>query len=191
MLFTSRYLATGNSFRSLHCENLLGVTIREILRDTCEVIWDCLRDAFMSQKSEKDWLRTADEFYGRTNFPNCLGAVDGKYIRMCKLHDCGSIFFNYTNFFSMVHMVLVDADYCFNSIDVGAYGASSDCNIFKFSNFCKKLEGNNLNIAGSRPLPSDDNGTPMPFFIVGDEAFALSQHVSIPQQKFGCCQTHI
>ena len=43
--------------------------------------------------------------------------------------------------------------------------------------FVKKLEGNHLNISGPRPLPNADNGTPMPFVIVGDEAFALSQHV--------------
>jgi hypothetical protein len=46
--------------------------------------------------------------------------------------------------------------------------------------FVKKLEGNHLNIPGPRPLPSEDNGTPMPFVIVGDEAFALSQHVLRP-----------
>jgi len=45
--------------------------------------------------------------------------------------------------------------------------------------FVKKLEGNHLNIPGSRPLPND-NGTSMPFVIVGDEAFALSQHVLRP-----------
>ncbi|GFG40228.1 hypothetical protein Cfor_09816 [Coptotermes formosanus] len=77
-------------------------------------------------------------------------------------------------------MALVDADYCFISIDVGAYGASSDCNIFKNTNFCTKLEGNHLNIPDSRSLPNDDNGTPMPFVIVGDEAFALSEHVLRP-----------
>jgi len=64
----------------LHYVYLLGVTtIREIVRDTCKAIWECLQDAFMPQKSEKDWLRTADEFYEGTNFPNCLGAVDGKH----------------------------------------------------------------------------------------------------------------
>ena len=123
-MFTCRYLATGNSFHSLHYEYLLGVTtIREIVWDTCEAIWGCLRDAFMSQKSEKDWLCTADEFYARTNFPNCLGAADGKDIRMCKPDDSGSQFFNYKNFFSTVLLAVVDANYCFISIDVGPYGA--------------------------------------------------------------------
>ena len=129
-------------------------------------------------ENEKDWPHTANEFYERTNFPNYLEADDGKHIRMCKPDDSG--FFNYKNFFSMVLMALFNADYCFISIDVGAYGASSDCNIFKNSNFCKKLEENHLNIPGPRPLPNEDNGTPMPFFIVGDEAFALSQHVVRP-----------
>jgi hypothetical protein len=61
----------------------------------------------------------------------------------------------------MVLMALVDADYCFISIDVGAYGASSDSNIFKNSKFCKKLKENHLNFPGPRPWPNEDNGTPM------------------------------
>ena len=106
----------------------------------------------MSQKSEKEWLRTADKLYERTNFPNYLGAVDGKHIRLCKSDDSSSLFFNYKNFFSVVLMALVDEDYYFMSTDVRAYGASSDCNIFKNSNLCKKLEGNHLNIPGSKAV---------------------------------------
>jgi hypothetical protein len=34
-------------------------------------------------KTEEGWLRTADEFNHRTNFPNCTGAADSKHIRMC------------------------------------------------------------------------------------------------------------
>jgi hypothetical protein len=60
----------------------------------------------------------------------------------------------------------------------GAYGDSSDCNVFKNSNFCNKLEGN-LNIPASRPL-HNDNGALMPFVILGDEAFALSQQFLRP-----------
>jgi len=141
MLFTSRYLATGNSFHSLLYEYLLGVTtVRKIVRDTCEAIWECLRDAFMPQKGEQDWLHTADEFYERPNFPNCLGAAYGKHIRMCKPDDSGFLFVNYKNFFSTVLMAVVDADYCIISTDIGAYGASSDCNIFKILTFVKNYK---------------------------------------------------
>jgi hypothetical protein len=97
---------------------------------------------------------------------------------MCKPDDGGSVFFNCKNFFSIVLMAV--ADYCFISTDEGAYGASSDCNIFKNSSVSKILEANNLNVPASRPLPIDDNGTPITFVIVGYEAFALSQHVLRP-----------
>jgi hypothetical protein len=71
LLSISRYPATGNSFHSLHYEYVLGVTnIRQIVRDICEEIWKNLRAANFSERSEKDWLLTADEFYDRTNFPN-------------------------------------------------------------------------------------------------------------------------
>jgi hypothetical protein len=83
--------------------------------------------------------RKTDEFYGRTSFPNSLGAVGGKHIRMCKTDNSESLFLSYKNFFSTVLVALVDTDYCFISIDVGAFGISSACNIFKNYTFCKKL----------------------------------------------------
>jgi hypothetical protein len=92
--------------------------MRETLRDTCEAIWECLKTTFLSENSENDWLRITDGFCEETNFPNCLGAADGKHIRMCKPCDNGSLFFNYKNLFSTVLMVLVDADYCFISIEL-------------------------------------------------------------------------
>ena len=117
------YFATGNSFTSLHYEYLLGATtVREIVRDTCDTIWECLKPAYMSARDKNDWIRTADEFYERTNFPNCIGAVDGKHIRIRKPNESGSQFFNYKNFFSTVLMAVADAVYCFISEEVGAYG---------------------------------------------------------------------
>jgi len=116
-------------------------------------------------------IRRADELYERTNFSNCIGAVDGKHIRMGKPNESGTQFFNYKNFFSTVLMAVADADYCFISVEVGAYGSSSDSNVFKNSTFEKLLESNKLNIPDRRVLPSDE-GLCMPFVLVGDEAFA-------------------
>ena len=116
-----RYFATGNSFISLHNEYLLGATnVREIVRDTCDAIWKCLKPAYIA-RDKNDWIRTADEFYERTNFPNCIGAVDGKHIRIRKPNESGSQFFNYKNFFSAVLMAVANADYFFISVEVGAY----------------------------------------------------------------------
>ena len=77
----------------------------------------------------------------------------------------------------------VDAGYCFISVEVGAYGSSSDSNVFKKSTFGKLLESNKLDIPDPRFLPSDAEELYMPFVLVGDEAFALSEHVLRPYRN--------
>ena len=53
---------------------------------------------------------------------------------------------------------MADADCCFISVEIGAYGSSSDSNVFKNSTFGKLLESNKLNIPDPRVLPSDAEG---------------------------------
>ncbi|KAJ8930418.1 hypothetical protein NQ314_016783 [Rhamnusium bicolor] len=98
-----KYLATGNSFNSLHYEYLLGTTtIREIVRTTCETTWICLKPIFKAEKTEDDWLSIANELNERSNFPHCIGAVDGKHIRMCKPDATEvNLHFLITNHFSL------------------------------------------------------------------------------------------
>lgn len=182
--FIFRYLATGNSFNALHFEYLLGAsTIGHIVKDTCAQLWKCLQPLHMSAKSEEDWKEIAKQFYLRTNFPNCIGAIDGKHIRLQKPFNSGSLFFNYKNFFSIVLLAIVDADYCFTAIDVGSYGANTDSNILKNSTLGEKLNAGNLNIPQAQTLPYEENGKPMPFVIVGDEAFAQSKHIMRPYSR--------
>jgi hypothetical protein len=89
-------------------------------------------------------------------------------------------------------MAVADADYCFISVEVGAYGTSNDSNVFKNLTFGKLLESNKLNIPDPRVLPSDAEGLSMPSVLVGDEAFALSEHVLRPYpNKNLTCLKHI
>lgn len=76
-------------------------------------------------------------------------------------------------------MALADANYCFIAVDVAAVEKPSDSNIFKHPNVGRKLECSQLGIPSSMLLPSDD-GNCMPFVIVGDEAFALLEHILRP-----------
>lgn len=171
--FIFRYLATGNSFNSLHFEYLLGAsTIGRIVKDTCAQLWKCLQPLYMSDKTEEDWKEIAKQFYLWTNFPNWIGAIDGKHIRLQRPFNSGSLFFNYKNFYSIILLAVVDADYCFTAIDVGSYGANSDSNIFKNSTLGEKLNAGNFNIPQEKTLLYEENGKPMPFVMVGDETFA-------------------
>lgn len=46
--------------------------------------------------------------------------------------------------------------------------------------YIKKLERNGFNIPQPKQLPNDESGKLIPHVIVGDEAFALSEHVLRP-----------
>jgi len=99
--------------------------------------------------------------------------VDGKHIRLECPKNGGTFYFNYKQYFSLILMAICDSNYCFRIIDVGSYGKESDCNVFKQSVFGKKVYGYNLNLPPTICLPGDDNGDPLPYVFVADEAFAL------------------
>ncbi|XP_069839531.1 uncharacterized protein [Dendropsophus ebraccatus] len=185
LMVTLRFLASGNSYASLHFEFLLGSsTISTIIASTCELIWQQLREIVMPQPKAEDWLRIADGFYNSAQFPNCLGALDGKHIRVKKPPHSGSQYYNYKQFFSVVLLALADSDYRFIIVDIGAYGSSSDAGIFRASRLGDRLRSNQLGIPEPRQLPGS-SGPPAPFVIVADEGFALAPHVLRPFPRRG------
>lgn len=86
----------------------------------CTTIWSKLRETYMKIPSTEEWIMIANNFESAANFPLCLGAIDGKHIRVVKPEESGSMFLNYKHFFSIVLMAVVDANYNFIYIDVGA-----------------------------------------------------------------------
>ena len=79
---TLRYLASGNSFTSVAYEYRLGIsTVHEVVLETCSALWSKLRYEVMSPpSSEDDWITISRRFAERWNFPNCIGALDGKHV---------------------------------------------------------------------------------------------------------------
>lgn len=175
-----RYLATGCTLTELHYSFRIGVsTLSSIIREMCNAIWTNLRITYMPEPKQEDWLKIADTFLNVTNFPNCIGAIDGKHIRIVKPAHSGTLYYNYKHFFSTVLLAVCDANYCFTAVDIGDYGKNSDSSIFKNSTFYRKLFKKELNIPENTLLPQS-NGSKFPFVIVGDEAFGLSQNVMRP-----------
>lgn len=133
----------------------------------------------MAEPNKDTRKKIAIDFERSANFPNCIGAIDGKHIRITMPKDSGSLYYNYKNFLSVVLLALCDANYCFIFIDIGSYGKSSDFAIFKNSVFYKRLIQKSLQIPNPTPISNIDP-TPLPYVIVGDEAFGLAENLMRP-----------
>ena len=116
-------------------------------------------------------------------FPNCLGALDGKHVNIIAPANSASTFHNYKGHFSTVLMALVDANYHFVYVDISEYGSNSDGNVFKYSKFGMKYMEGKLNTAPPKRLPNLPNEGPMPHVIVGDEAFPLRHDLMRPYPR--------
>ena len=90
---TSRYLATGDAITTITYNFQTGVsTARKNILDVCTAIWDVLAPIYVPVPSEDKWKSIADEFYERWNFPNCIGAIDGKHVMIQCPFNSGSLF---------------------------------------------------------------------------------------------------
>lgn len=70
-----------------------------IIKETLLVLWTKLQPSEMPVPTKEIWLNTAERFYNTANFSNCLGAVDGKHIRLISPQHSGTDFFNYKKIF--------------------------------------------------------------------------------------------
>ncbi|KAM4039897.1 uncharacterized protein ACNLHF_017879 [Anomaloglossus baeobatrachus] len=184
LLITLRFLATGESYASLHLQFRVGIsTISEIVRCTCSVIWQKLQPIVMPSPTEETWLQVAAGFQSVANFPNCLGAVDGKHVRVQQPPHSGSRFFNYKKYFSVVLMAVADAHYKFIAIDVGAYGSTGDSRVLRTSQIGLQILQDCGTLPAPRPLPGSTD--PVPFVMVSDEAFPLLPNLLRPYPRRG------
>lgn len=144
----------------------------------CRLLWNALVTVVFPQFSEEFWRQTAEHFKKRANFPNCIGAVDGKHVRIIRPEHSGSMYFNYKHFHSVVLLAVVDSNYKFMYIDVGSFGKEADSTIYQNSSFYNALETGSLNIP--KPEKVTEDLRPLPYVFVGDEAFGISVNMMRP-----------
>ncbi|XP_072400389.1 uncharacterized protein [Diabrotica undecimpunctata] len=161
-----RFLLTGDSFVTLSYNYRLGhSTVHSIVREVCgTIVKNCLR-VFIPMPSTEDWTTIAHGFETKWNFPNCIGAIDGKHCEIFAPHN-------------IVLLALVDANYEFIAVDVGSYGKNSDGGIFSSSRLGIALEEGSLNIPSGKHLPGTNISTPL--VILGDQAFPLKTYMLRP-----------
>jgi hypothetical protein len=154
-------------------------TIGKIVPETCKAIFTALKgEFFRCPRTAEEWKNIADGFYTRWNFPNTIGAIDGKHIVLTCPKNTGSKFFNYKGSFSIVLMALVDSEYRFTYVNIGKQGRISDGGVFGHCSLFRALIENKLNLPPPSALPGDTQK--LPFFLVGDEAFPLRKFLMKP-----------
>jgi hypothetical protein len=130
--------------------------------------------------SVAEWQEVIDGFRIQWNFPNCIGAVDGKHVRVVCPRRSGSYYFNYKDYYSVVLMAVVNHRYEFIYVDTGAEGKASDGGIWRQCSFFHALnrDDNPLNIPAPTLLPGQTE--PTPNVLLADDAFALSSNLMKP-----------
>ena len=131
----------------------------------------------------QEWQAVAQCFERRWNLPHCKGALDGKHRKLSKLSHSGSLYFNYTKFFSIILMTLVNANYEFLWVNADSNGAYSDAQIYNGSNLCEAIVTKAICWPASEPLKNYDNDRRITYFIIRDDAFALKPWLLKPYSK--------
>uniref|UniRef100_A0AAG5DSG4 DDE Tnp4 domain-containing protein n=1 Tax=Anopheles atroparvus TaxID=41427 RepID=A0AAG5DSG4_ANOAO len=166
---TLRFLATGDSYDSLSI--LFRVSrqpISRIVPEVCDAIIAALKE-YILPSTHAQWMEISDEFERKWNFPHVIGAIDGKHISITAPKNSGAEFYNYKQFYSIVLLGIVDAN----------YGCESDGGIFANSSIYQELENNRLAIPEPTTLGSSDSQR-VPYMLLGDKAFALAPYMMTP-----------
>ena len=161
-----------------------------MIPEVCEAIYNVLQKDFMKcPKSAEEWRVISELFHNRWQLPHCVGAADGKHIKILHPHNSGSQFYNYKGFYSIVLMAVVDAHYKFTVVDVGCQGRISDGGVLKNSTFWKSLVQGTLGLPEPSLLPQSWDQSfqgfnePIPYYFAGDDAFPLDINIMKPYSQ--------
>ena len=124
-------------------------------------------------------------------FPNRVGAIDGKHVSLINPFNSDSTYFSYKSFFSFVLLALVDADYKFFYVNVGCQGRISDGGVFKNSELYHLLVNGEISLPDIRQLPDlsslndsflveSNRESEVPYIVVADDAFPLTTYCMKP-----------
>ncbi|XP_068692685.1 uncharacterized protein [Montipora foliosa] len=151
LCITMRFLASGASYKDLmYSFRVSTASISKFVPEVCQAIYDVVHEDYLSAPSSTQWPEAP---------PNS-----------------GSEDFSYKKQFSIVLLAIADANAKFTAFDLGAAGSQSDGGVFKngsLGNICK---------THNFPAPGhfDQRMLDVPCYLLGDEAFALDEHLMKP-----------
>ena len=185
LIIAIRFLATGESYRSLRFQFRISTpAISYIINDVCSAINRNLAPLFFKPPSTPDdWVIIAKKFEERWQFPNCLGAIDGKHIVMQPPPNAGSHYYNYKHTHSIILLAIAGPDYECLYADIGTNGRISDGGVWNKSSLSRGIETGEISLPKSKRLPY--GAVEVPYVFLGDNAFALKTYLMKPYSQSG------
>ena len=129
-------------------------------------------------QTSNEWADVAAQFESKWNFPNCIGAIDGKHIAIRPPKDSGSYYFNYKGSHSIVLLAAVNANYEFMFADIGTNGRVSDGGVWRNCKLRDIMETQTSGVPGAKRLPGSSISVPHVF--LADDAFPLTPYLMKP-----------
>ena len=142
------YVASGETFLSLEYQfRVSRRSIARIVERVAEAVIEELQDEYLkTPNTVSKWLEISEKFSQRWNFPNTIGAVDGKHIVLEQPKNSSSHYHDYKGTDSIIWMAVVGPEYQSLYTEVGMNGRNSDGGAWAQSPLRKALENNTLNL---------------------------------------------
>ncbi|XP_023312016.1 uncharacterized protein LOC111692317 [Anoplophora glabripennis] len=172
-----RFLATGRNYEDLKFNTGISPqALGYIIPETCRVIYEVLKGEFLKFPSTtEEWKQIANGFEQKWQISNCVGAMDGKHIRIWAPPRTGAQYYNYKHSYSIVLMAVVNSNYEFIFVDAGKNGRISDGGVLQYTTFYQYLVEEKLHLPDRYDCRENMN-----FVFISDEAFALHKHILKP-----------
>ena len=154
LILAIRFLGTGESYRSLRFQFRISTpAISYIINDVCSAVNTNLAPLFLKFPSTvEEWKEISRKFEERWQFPNCIGAIDGKHIVMQPPPDAGSHYYNYKHTHSIVLLAVAGPDYECVYADIGTNGRVSDGGVWNKCSLSRGIESGNICLPESKSL---------------------------------------
>ena len=127
--------ALGSTAELRTIANLFGIgksTARQLLQHFCSILVDIFFSRLVRFPTTNDEIKkTIDGFAQKYSYPLCLGALDGTHISVTPPKGFETDYLNFKKFYSVIMLAVVDAEFRFTYINVGAPGRSNLADVIK------------------------------------------------------------